>query len=117
MTIVNVTDVASVLYADAYEASYGGKERGRFLVSRDDLKKLLGVTRLHHLKIQELTDACLALGLVVIDMDDVFAFAELQFVNKWRKLPSRLVSEYADELTIDGIEDDDSSDSNEENDE
>lgn len=112
----DVDDVAGTLYTDAYEASYGGKDRGRFLVSRDDLKKLLGVSRLHPGKIQELADACLALGLVLIDMDHVFAFAELQFIDKWRKLPSRLVSEYADDLSIDEIEED-STESNEETDE
>lgn len=113
----DVDDVAGTLYTDAYEASYGGKDRGRFIVTREDLKKLLGVSRLHPTKIQELTDACLTLGLVLIDMDHVFAFAELQFIDKWRKLPSRLVSEYADELSIDEIEEDDSTESNEEPDE
>lgn len=93
-----VEQVAQLLYNQAYEASFGGKSRGRFQVSRDDIKRLLGVSRLHPSKIQQLSDACLATNLVFIDMDGTYAFAETKFVDKWRKLPSRLVLEYASEL-------------------
>jgi hypothetical protein len=40
-------------------------------------------------------------------MDDSFAFADTIFVSKWRKLPSRLVTEYVSELFPDDDELDD----------
>lgn len=109
-----VEAVAYTLWFNAYEAEFGGKDRGRFLVSRNDLKGMLGVFRLHGTTISKLTDACGELGLVVIDMDDTFAFVEKNFVSKWRKLPSRLASEYANELEPDEDEVDAESDEEEE---
>lgn len=93
-----VEKVAEVLYVNLYEASFGGKTRGRFLVSREDLKKLLGVKRLHPSTLEKLIDACLELGLVVIDMESSFGFAESNFVEKWRKAPTRLVDDEISQL-------------------
>jgi hypothetical protein len=113
----DIHDVALTLSRDAYDANYGGKDRSRFLVNRNDLKKILGVSRLHPTKIMELTDACLGRGLILIDMDDAFAFVKLKYVEKWRKLPDRLVNEYVNELSMDEIDEYYSVDSDEEIDE
>ena len=94
-----VEKVAEVLYFNLYEATFGGKVRGRFLVSRDDLKKLLGVKRLHPSTVEKLIDACLELGLVVIDMESSFGFAETTFVDKWRKAPTRLIDDENSQLS------------------
>ena len=93
--------VADALYFTFYEATFGGKDRGRFLVSRDDLRTLLGVKRLHASTVEKLIDACLELGLVVIDMESSFGFAEAKFVEKWRKVPTRLIDEQANQLSKD----------------
>lgn len=90
--------VAKCLYVQAYEAEFGGKSRGKFQITRDGVKELLGVTRLHPATVQRLTDACLNTGLVVIDMDGSFAFAESDFVSKWRKVPVSRVATYVQEL-------------------
>jgi hypothetical protein len=103
----HIIEVARRLKVNAYESSYAGKDRGRFIVSREDLKRLLGVHRLHPFAVQRLIDACLAEGLIVIDMDDSFAFAETIFIEKWRKLPSRFVTEYVNEMFPDDDLDDD----------
>lgn len=95
----DVEEVADLLYGEAYEAEFGGKKRGRFLVDRFDLKSMLGVARLHPEAVQQLADACLDRGLVVIDCDDMYAFVELEFLTKWRKLPTRLVEAYTDKLS------------------
>lgn len=98
ITQERIATVAHLLYIEVYEQEFGGKTRGRFQVSRDDMKGLLGVQRLHQSTIQRLIDACLEVGLVVIDMDDTFAFAETNYVQKWRKLPSRLAQEHVSSL-------------------
>lgn len=108
-----VTALAEMLYLEIYEAEFGGKARGRFQLTRQDLKKLLGIKRLHASTMQSLIDACLKTGLVVIDMDDTIAFAEEAYVSKWRKIPSRLIDDYTAELDLDESKDellDDSSD-------
>jgi hypothetical protein len=93
-----IENVAHTLYVEIYESEFCGKNRGRFLIAREDIKKLLDVKRLHQSTIEKLVDSCLELGLVVIDMDDSFAFAETTFVQKWRKVPARLIDEHANRL-------------------
>ena len=93
-----IETLAIKLFLDVYEAEFGGKARGRFQLTRQDLKKLLGVKRLHPSTMQKLVDACLMSGLVVIDMDDTIAFAEERYVSKWRRVPSRLIEDYTAEI-------------------
>ena len=105
-----IQSTARLLYIQAYEAEFSGKNRGRFQIAREDIKQLLGISRLHPSTLQKLIDACLELGMVVIDMDDNFAFAETEYVSKWRKLPTRLVKEYANQLDDDDKPDSDDDD-------
>ncbi len=100
-----IDDVAQCLWAEIYEDEFGGKPRGKFHLSRDDLKKLLGVQRLHSSTLRQLTDACLDLGLVVIDLDSYFAMVELRFIEKWRQVPKRIIKEQAQELDAYGDDD------------
>ena len=87
--------VAFWLYQHAYESTFGGKTRGKFQITRKGVKDLLGLKRLHPSTVRKLTDACLVQGLVVIDVDDSFAFAETEFVSKWRKLPTSRINAFA----------------------
>lgn len=96
---------AALALDEIYQNEFGGKDRGRFLVDREHLKQLLGVPRLHPEAIQALSDACLDLGMVMIDMDDRYGFAERRFVEKWRKLPTRLVEERVNELDSESVDD------------
>lgn len=104
---MNEERILSVALAldEIYQNEFGGKDRGRFLVDREHLKQLLGVSRLHREVIQALSDACLDLGMVMIDMDDRYGFAERRFVEKWRKLPTRLVEERVNELDSESVDD------------
>ena len=108
--MVRILEVAELFREKIYNAEFAGKERGRFVIERDQLKHLLGSPRLHDRVLTELTDACLDLGLVLIDMDDVFGIAEAVYVEKWRKLPERLLKEYVNELEqLENDEDEDDS--------
>lgn len=89
---------ASKLYLDIYESKFGGKNRGRFLVNRSDLKELLDVSILTSSIIEKLAEECLSRGLVLINMDDVFGFMESDMVFNWRKAPSRIIEENKNEI-------------------
>lgn len=97
--------VANWLYHNAYESTFGGKSRGKFQITRKGVKDLLGLQRLHPSTVRKLTDACLEKGLVVIDSDDSFAFAETQFVKKWRKLPTSRINAFAGGLNAADMDD------------
>jgi hypothetical protein len=104
-----IDDAALRLWEEIYEDEFGGKSRGKFLISRDDLKQLLGVRRLHSSTVRNLADACLNRGLVVIDLDGYFAMVELIFIEKWRRVPRRIIKDHAQELDAygkDGKDDD-----------
>ena len=104
-----IEEVARLLYIQAYEAEFGGKSRGKFLVDREQLKALLNVKRLHPPTLMRLADECLERGLVLIDMDDKIGFAEVDYVENWRKLPTRLLNEYVSEMYSEDAEDDEES--------
>ena len=102
-----IEDVARLLYYQAYECEFGGKSRGKFVIDRDQLKQLLKLKRLHPPTLTRFADECLEWGLVLIDMDDKIGFAEVRYVENWRKLPSRLLEEYVSELSGEDDEDTD----------
>lgn len=104
-----IEDVAHLLYIQVYEAEFGGKSRGKFLVDREQLKALLDVKRLHPPTLMKLADECLERGLVLIDMDDKIGFAEVDYVENWRKLPTRLLNEYVSDMHSEDAEDDEES--------
>jgi len=90
--------VAEKLYLSAYEASFGGKNRGRFLITRTDLRTLLGVSKLTLECINNLSEECLSEGIVLIDLEDSFGIIESSMIFNWRKIPNRIVEEYKDEI-------------------
>ncbi|MFP3468177.1 hypothetical protein, partial [Leifsonia sp. SIMBA_070] len=73
--------VATALKQKIYTETFGGKTLGKFLISRESLKQLLGVSRLSTMDVEAFTTECLNRGLTVIDLDDSFAFADERFVR------------------------------------
>jgi hypothetical protein len=95
-SIDRINEVAQCLWGEIYEEEFGGKPRG--------------VQRLHFSTVRQLTDACLKLGLVVIDLDSYFAMVELRFLEKWRRVPKRLIKDHTQELDAFEGEDEDEED-------
>ncbi len=83
-----IREVAHKLWTDVYEESFRGKDRGRFCLTRAQLKAALCTNRLHATTIERLQDQALALGLVVIDLDDFFPCVEVRVMRKYRRPPS-----------------------------
>ncbi|WP_133123434.1 hypothetical protein, partial [Methylobacterium frigidaeris] len=85
---------AHMLWEGIYEAEFRGKERGRFLLTRAQLKKVLNVERLHGTTIQSFQDAALELGLIIIDLDDVFPCIETRMARRYRRPPTALLNRH-----------------------
>jgi len=80
-----IREVAGKLWTDVYEESFRGKDRGRFCLTRGQLKSALCTNRLHATTIERLQDEALALGLVIVDLDDLFPCVEVRVIRKYRR--------------------------------
>ncbi|HDS1818185.1 MULTISPECIES: hypothetical protein [Pseudomonas] len=97
--------VATALKQKIYTETFGGKTLGKFLISRESLKQLLGVSRLSTMDVEAFTTECLNRGLTVIDLDDSFAFADERFVRNWRKAPNNLIRQLTEKIDFEtGVE-------------
>lgn len=83
-------EVARILWEEVYEAEFRGKDRGRFSITRTQLKQALGVEKLHAATLEKLQDRALEKGLIIIDLDDIFPCIETRVARAYRK-PSRQI--------------------------
>lgn len=107
-----VKEVVQLLWKGVYEAPFRGKARGRFAITREQLRVALNVERLHTSTVRALQDQALRKGLVIIDLDDLFACIETDVVRGYRRPPSdiftRLCDQYIksnEDAVDDGVED------------
>lgn len=106
-----IQKVATILWSDIYEAEFRGKTRGRFGLTREQLRLCLGVERLHASTIVKLQDAALALGLVIIDLDDFFPCVEVRIIRRYRRPPMEIFRiHFPEEVTSNDDETDDEED-------
>ena len=89
-----IEHVAETLYIKMYEARFRGKDRGRFCLTREQLREALGVKRLHAATVARLQDAALEEGLVIIDMDDLFPCIETEVLRKLRRPPAHVFEKF-----------------------
>jgi len=94
VTQEKIQEVAECLNRNIYEEGFGGKDRGRFLIDRKQVRDLLGTSKLHDSTLTKLYAACLDEGIIMIDLDEVFAFIEAKMVRKYRKAPVRITNKY-----------------------
>ncbi len=108
VTEVRLAAAARMLRRHIYEAEFRGKDRGRFLLTRAQMKKVLNVERLHASTIRALQDAALEEGLVIIDLDDVFPCIETRSARRYRRPPTALLNRYlAETFPEDAADDED----------
>ncbi|EOZ3049306.1 hypothetical protein L8O44_19245 [Enterobacter roggenkampii] len=94
VTQQRINEVAHIMNVEIYEEAFGGKARGRFLIDRKQMRDLLGTSKLHDTTLAKLYVACLDEGIVMIDLDEVFAFIEAKMVRKYRKAPVRITDKF-----------------------
>lgn len=90
-------EVVQLLWEGVYEASFRGKSRGRFAITREQLRVALKVERLHTSTVRALQDRALRKGLVIIDLDDLFACVETNVVRGYRRPPADLFTRLCDQ--------------------
>jgi hypothetical protein len=83
-----IREVARKLWVDLYEEPFRGKERGRFCLTREQLRVALDTMRLHASTIEKLQDEALTLGLIIVDLDDLFPCVEVGIMRKYRRPPA-----------------------------
>jgi hypothetical protein len=106
VTSEKIDDVAQKLWLELYELEFRGKSRGRFSLSREQMKQALGVKKLHTSTIEKLQEACLGRGLAVIDLDDIFPCIEVDVLRKYRRPPKAIFDDVFSAYD-DSVDDDD----------
>jgi hypothetical protein len=92
VTDETIREVAEKLGTEIYEADFRGKGRGRFAITRAQLRHALGVQKLHATTIERLQHCALEYGLVIIDLDDLFPCVETNVVREYRRPPKSIFS-------------------------
>lgn len=100
----NPHEVVDVL-AKIYEQEFGGKERGRFKIARSSLRRLTGSKRLHDKALDDIADAALDAGYVLVDLGDYFAVVEETVMLNYRPVPKSVLAQVLQGGT-DSIDDD-----------
>ena len=78
-----------------YRTKFGGKDKGRFTITRNHLRELSGRKRLEDSTIGQIVDEAYELGLVLIDLGDDFAVIDEDVMHRYRKVPERIILELA----------------------
>lgn len=107
VTDERLEEVAELLWLEVYEAEFRGKSRGRFAITREQLKKALGTEKLHETTVFRLQAAALHHGLVIIDLDDIFPCVEVDVLRKYRRPPKAVFEEIFPGPDSDGDGEDD----------
>lgn len=90
MTYEEAEKVASKIKT-IYESRFGGKDKGRFLLSRSQLRQLAGMKRLEDTTKDLIVEAAYEAGYVVTDLGDDFAVIDEDVMHRFRKVPERLL--------------------------
>ena len=90
VTDETIKEVAEKLGTEIYETDFRGKSRGRFAITRAQLRHALGVQKLHATTIERLQHSALEYGLVIIDLDDLFPCIETNVVREYRRPPKSI---------------------------
>ena len=77
-----------------YRLEFGSKEKGRYIVKREDLRHLAGRSKLEQSIIDKIAYECFDLGLYFLDLEDSFGLVRIGLVKRWRKVPSRVINEF-----------------------
>lgn len=90
-------DVA-IMLSDIYETAFGGKERGRFRISRNNLKLLADRKVIKQSFVDELKEEAWEYELVVVDLEDGFVVIDVNLLDSYRFAPKNVVKEIVEEF-------------------
>lgn len=90
-------DVA-IMLSDIYETAFGGKERGRFRISRNNLKILADRKVIRQSFVDELKEEAWEYELVVVDLEDGFVVIDVNLLDSYRFVPKNVAKEVVEEF-------------------
>jgi hypothetical protein len=84
-----------------YKANFSGKEGTRFLISWEALRSLFGFERLFYSRFENLRENAPQHGLYFWDLGQgdhgyLIAVVKSKTVNRWRKVPKKIIEKYQD---------------------
>ena len=92
MTNKTPKEVAELL-SKVYRTKFGGKDKGRFTITRSHLRRLAGRKRLEDSTIEQIVGEAYEYGLVLTDLGDDFAVIDEDVMHRYRKVPERIMLE------------------------
>ncbi len=86
----------AIMLSDIYETAFGGKERGRYRISRSNLKQLSDRRVLRQSFVDELKEEIWEYELVVVELEDGFALIDMNLLDGYRYVPRAVIQEAAE---------------------
>src|SRR5262245_54249883 len=77
-----------------YQETFGGKDRGRYKISRRNLRLLSGRKRLEDTTTAKIMESLYNLGFIMVDLGDDFAVVEEGVMLNYRPVPRAVLSKY-----------------------
>lgn len=98
---------------DLYAEDFGGKRGQRYLISWGDIRSIYGFARLFETRFSQLVEAAVRRRLYLWDLGEgengrLVAVARMRTVDRWRRVPKRIIQAYRldPDDTGDTLEDD-----------
>jgi hypothetical protein len=105
----NFTDAKNMsnIIRKIYEEDFGGKKRGRYLLSRSQFRKLAKRKRLSDSFFNEVAEEALESGFILIPLGDSIAVIEEGVVSSYRPVTKKILDSFAIEKDADNDDKDD----------
>lgn len=82
--------------ADIHECVFGGKSRGRLILTKSDLRSLSGRKKLEDSIIQEIISEASEMGLIIFSISgDYYGVIESKKCLAWRKCTNSIIERYS----------------------
>ncbi len=89
------TAIVAAKLCDLFYDEFGGKQRGRFQLSRDELKAIAGVQRMNETRLKYIyTDLMNDHSILMIEIGSDYFFVELNKVTSWRSISKKMLNKY-----------------------
>lgn len=95
--MIKSPEEVSQFLSDIYEKQFGGKKRGRYRISRINLRSLSGRKVLQESIVEAITYRALEdFGLVITDLGDEFSVIEIDVLRNYRAVPKSVLNMFID---------------------
>lgn len=92
-------EVAKIL-KELYSEKFSGKKRQRFLISKENLRKIYPIGRIEEGRFYNLQNEALEFGLYIFELghisdDKMIGVIKSQTVDRWRTVPLKIAKKFA----------------------